>query len=704
MEKQAPLADQPRSERQVHFGAVYFRKTNPPRQDWERDYGVAAEDGHTMFRQWFPWGAIEIAPGVYDWEDYDIHLDLAAKNGIDTIIAEMITDVPEWLYHRYPHARREMMDGRRRTSEMHVSCVTGGHHAMCLDNPEVSEPAGRFLQELAQRYRNHPGLYGYDIWNECSNYHPDLNCYCPATQARFREWLKQKYGDLASLAKAWLRYSFTSWEEVELPRKVGPYPDVIDAIAFQNDNAFYWMKWRADILRGADPAHPVVAHGNAKSFCDIAPASGDDWRAGELVDIFGYTYWYANECHSLLAGDMIRSASGDKEFWRAEAIGDSDWEDRRAERSPETHKDEMADPLNIRLDCMLSLTAGARGFINPRWRPLLDGPLYGAYGWYGMDGRRTERSDMVASLATWANRPVNEALWKSRPVRGEAAVLLLEEAQAYCYARYGNTDYYSLSIQGAYEAFLHANVQCDMIKLEQIHDYSFVYVVYPVALKDSTVSTLLQWVNNGGTLVGEAGFGYFTEHAHALPEQPSRGLEALFGCREKRVSFGADRWNELAVQIPGGRLAGGLYRQAYELAGGEAAGWFDDGEIAIVDHRYGQGRARLIGTMLGYGYKRRPEPAASSWFAALLGLGGQQPGVRVDKPDIVARLSRLDDRYFLWVVNQGEDAKQVAVSIDDGIVTIGEATALRGSAAQRRSPNTLVVDVAGRDASIFSLN
>jgi len=37
---------------QVYFGAVYFRKTNPPRADWERDHGVAAEDGHTLFRHW----------------------------------------------------------------------------------------------------------------------------------------------------------------------------------------------------------------------------------------------------------------------------------------------------------------------------------------------------------------------------------------------------------------------------------------------------------------------------------------------------------------------------------------------------------------------------------------------------------------------------------------------------------------------------
>ena len=34
-----------RTDLQIPFGAVYFRKSNPPREDWERDYVTAAENG-----------------------------------------------------------------------------------------------------------------------------------------------------------------------------------------------------------------------------------------------------------------------------------------------------------------------------------------------------------------------------------------------------------------------------------------------------------------------------------------------------------------------------------------------------------------------------------------------------------------------------------------------------------------------------------
>ena len=47
------------------YGAVYFRKSIPPREDWERDYRTAAEDGLNLFRHWFLWSAIGVAPGVY---------------------------------------------------------------------------------------------------------------------------------------------------------------------------------------------------------------------------------------------------------------------------------------------------------------------------------------------------------------------------------------------------------------------------------------------------------------------------------------------------------------------------------------------------------------------------------------------------------------------------------------------------------------
>ena len=182
------------------YGAVYFRKSNPPRDDWQRDYGTAAEDGMNSFRHWFIWSAIEIAPGQYDWEDYDRQLELAAGNGMKTVIAEMITAAPEWAFRTYAHARFETRAGEKVASSMSVSCVTGGFPGLCLDNEDYRAAAERFLRELVGRYKDHPGMGGYDIWNECNYAHN--TCYCPATTDKFRAWLREKYGDLRTLGSA----------------------------------------------------------------------------------------------------------------------------------------------------------------------------------------------------------------------------------------------------------------------------------------------------------------------------------------------------------------------------------------------------------------------------------------------------------------------------------------------------------------------
>lgn len=60
----------------IAYGAVYFRKSGPPREDWERDYAQAARDGMNTFRHWFLWSAIEVAP----WAGREPHLRCAAPN------------------------------------------------------------------------------------------------------------------------------------------------------------------------------------------------------------------------------------------------------------------------------------------------------------------------------------------------------------------------------------------------------------------------------------------------------------------------------------------------------------------------------------------------------------------------------------------------------------------------------------------------
>src|SRR5258707_5206467 len=119
------------------YGAVYFRKSNPPEADWARDHATAARVGMNTFRHSFMWSAIEVAPGKYDWRDYDRMMDLAAANGIKVVIAELVTAAPEWMFRQHPEARYLASDGAVANSSVGGSSATGGFPGLCLDNPEV---------------------------------------------------------------------------------------------------------------------------------------------------------------------------------------------------------------------------------------------------------------------------------------------------------------------------------------------------------------------------------------------------------------------------------------------------------------------------------------------------------------------------------------------------------------------------------------
>jgi beta-galactosidase len=166
------------------FGAVYFRKSNPPERDWERDHKTAAQMGLNIFRHWFMWASIENSPGKYDWRDYDRMVELERQNAIKVVIAEIMVGAPEWMWDKYPHARQRNADGSENFPSVSPSSATSSA-PLCLDSDDVRERAEMFLSALVHRYKDNPAVLGYDVWNESWV----QECHCPATQAKFREWL-----------------------------------------------------------------------------------------------------------------------------------------------------------------------------------------------------------------------------------------------------------------------------------------------------------------------------------------------------------------------------------------------------------------------------------------------------------------------------------------------------------------------------------
>ncbi len=689
----------------VPYGAVYFRKSNPPRTDWERDYRTAAEDGMNIFRHWFLWSAIEIAPGEYDWADYDRQFELAEQYGIRTIIAEMITAVPEWLYHQRPEARYVHADGRQHESKMSGSCVTGGFHAMSLDDEVVREAAGRFLTDLVTRYREHPALGGYDVWNEC-NFVPDSG-YIEPTAQRFRDWLKLKYGDLRTLGIAWGRHSFTDWEQITPPRQLQAFADAMDWQEFQADNAFDHLRWRVELIKKLDDQHPVTAHGIAASLVSSARNGADDWRSAAEVDSYGFT-WVASrqgdaDWQHLHAVDLTRAASRGKDFWHAEAQGGPLWLQPQVPGRP-LDDGRVTEADDLRLWNLTTFCGGARGLLYPRWRPLLNGPLFGAFGAYGMDGSRTPRSEMAGHLARWANAPETAELWRSAPVRGEVGIIYVPEAQLLDLTLRGDATTYTKAVRGVYRGFFDNNVQADFVHLDHLDEYRLLYLPYPIMLTADHARRIADWVRAGGTLTSEGCPGYFGDHGWVGTSQPNHGLAEVFGAVEESVLFTPDLLTELELDVAGDRIRGGVFRQSYRPAGGTAVGWYDDGTVAAVDHAHGAGRTRLIGSFPGAGYLAEATEGSRSYFRRLLDWAGVAPRLETTNRRLTARLFDGAGGRFLWLLNHTRSEQSGRITLDDQLAPLAEVRVLWGDTEPEPvDERTLAVTVGARDGLVLAI-
>ena len=697
------------------YGAVYFRRTNPPPEDWERDYRTAEQDGHNIFRHWFLWGAIEQQPGVYDFSEYDPHFDLAEKHGIKVIIGEMLTSAPEWGFQRWPEARLEHRDGTRDHSIMNAAAVSGGFPGLSLNHPEVRAAAGRFLTAMAEHYRDHPAFGGWDLANEMKfpqtpNEDQSDYDFSPATQAKFRTWLRDKYGDLETLRRTWNRLGYTDWSQVEAPRHGGPYPDVLDWLEFRVVDFQEQVQWRANVIRAADPDHPVTAHDKAYAMYRRADNANDAFGAAPTMELYGFTWSPPSHGFDawkhMHAADVTRIAANGNDFWHAEATAGPKW------TSPQPRDNgKVATVADIRMQNMLTFSSGAQGLLNPRWRPLLNGPLWGAYGFYGLDGSRTDRSKLASRIAWWGRRMQEEGLWKADPVRGDIGIVVAPESQLYMYA-WGQAGFdantYRESVHGAYRAFFENNIQADWAPLDQIEHYDVLYLPNPIMLSDATVEALKAWVEQGGVLISEGAPGYIRDHGRAGETQPFRGLDKMFGVRDVYAEFGRNIHEGIQFNQGGSEYWVGFAHQEYESTGGAVQGRFANGNAAVVDNTYGAGRTRLVGAFPGYAYYHTLDEDLRAWFAAQLDWAGVERAARVTglSDNVVVRVHQGGDELFVWFVSYDRSASNaVAVELASRFGKFSSADVLwGGGVAHLTAGRNLSVDVPAQDAVVVRLS
>lgn len=696
----------------VPFGAVYFRQSSPPRADWARDYAEAEKDQMNCFRHWFQWAAIERAPGQYYWDDFDQQFDLAAEHGIKTIVGEILSTAPQWAFAKFPEAKMQRPDGTTLGPHYNVAAATGGWPGLSLDHDGVLEASEEFIRQLVLRYKDHPAMGGYDVWNELNHLADAGGCWCEPSAQKFREWLKNKYGDLKTLGEAWYRYSYTDWSEVLIPRTIGPYPDAIDFGLFRIDNAMRIFERRVKIIRELDPDHPITNHTipmriTEEVFPGTYPEGGSYpvFQATKLVDISGFSGGGNHEDRYHLRWphwmkmDITRSAAQGKPFWAAEMTVGNSW----GMKGVEIDEGRITTAQDVRLFTLQNLAGGVRGFFSPRWRPLLDGPVFGAFAFYDMDGSPTERSEAATEMIEWMAKAEHASLLAAKPVTSDVGILVIPESQIHTYCRESDVRSYTRSLRGVYQSLLFQNYQPDFVSPDDIpDDLKVLYLPFPMMLPATVADTLKQWVKNGGTLISEGCPGYFGDLGRAGTMQPNLGLDELFGAEESFVQFTPDLLEKLEVTLDDSTAVhGGLALQTYTPTTGEPFATDNDGRCIGVTNNYGNGKTWLLGTFPGY--RSVDSKRNDNYFRQALKWAGVEPTLRSSDRRLIARLqvNPEDGSRHLWIVNASREALSGQFTIHSTHGPIEGLQQLRHE-AKLVEPLTIETAIPAREVAIVS--
>jgi beta-galactosidase len=311
---------------------------------------------------------------------------------------------------------------------------------------------------------------------------------------------------------------------------------------------------------------------------------------------------------------------------------------------------------------------------------------------------------MASAMAKWANAAGQKSIFSARPARGDIGILVSAEAQAidYLFNHRHVPETYGHAMWGAYRGFFDNGIQADWVHFDDIDGYDTLYFPYPIMLTGEHAGRLAVWVEKGGTLISEGCVAYFGDHGHVGTVQPNFGLDAVFGARETEVEFMPDIGDRIRFTFDGKPVSGGGFLQAYELKGGTQRGRYDDGRLAVAEHRHGKGRTLLVGSHPSIGHFRESERKSGNdnrgYFADVFAWTGKAQHVRLTNPDLQARLHQGADGSVLWIINQTRSVQKATVAFGSqhgamrlGSVAWGDTSAVAGDQITIPARDVLVV-------------
>jgi len=642
----------------IWYGGDY----NPEQWDaetWAEDarmFKLAGIDVATI--NVFSWALIQPDEETYDFAALDATIDRLHKDGVYVCLATSTGAHPAWMAKKYPDVLRVDRQGRKRKF--------GGRHNSCPNSPTYRKYASRLAAKLAERYKDHPALLIWHVSNEYGGY-----CYCDNCAAAFRVWLKQRYGSLDAVNRAWNTrfwgHTFYEFDEIVPPSELSEewghnrtnFQGIsLDYRRFQSDSLLECYKIEYDELKKVTPNVPVTT--NLMGFYPEL----DYFAWAKHLDVVSWDNYPSIDTpvsFTAMTHDLMRGLKSGRPFMLMEQTpSQQNWQPYNALKRPGVMRlwsyQAVARGADTVMFFQLRRSIGACekyhgsviehvGHEHTRvFRECAElGRELGVLGDAILDARVESKAAIVYD---WENR------WAVELSSGPSIALnYVDEVHKY------------------YDALFHMNVQTDMISVEESLDkYDLVIAPVLYMVKPGFAAKVEAFVKRGGTFVTTFFSGIVNESDLVTCGGYPGELRKVLGIWAEEIdALLPGQTNKIvmngAVGALSGEYDGSILCDLIHLEGAEAIATYGEdfykGMPAVTVNKFGEGEAWYVATS--------PDKAFLQGFLKNL---CEKAGVRpvLDTPEgLEASVREKDGKRILFLLNHNKTAS--SADLADGVWT-----------------------------------
>lgn len=647
--------------KKILYGGDY----NPeqwPEEIWNEDmrlFKLAHIDEVTL--NVFSWAALQPNENTYDFSKLDKIMELARENDLKVCLATSTAAHPAWMARKYPDILRTEHNGIRRKF--------GSRHNSCPNSPTYRKYSVALAEKIAERYKDYDNIVAWHISNEYGGF-----CYCDNCEKAFRKWLKDKYGTIDELNRAWNMsfwgHTLYDFEDVVVPDMRSEefiWDGVIrtnfqgislDYCRFNSDSMLECFRLEYDAVKKYTPDIPVTT--NLMGAYKVL----DYQKWAKYMDFVSWDNYPAYDSvpeQASMAHDLMRGLKQGKPFALMEQTPSvSNWHIYCKLKRPGV----------MRLWSYQAMAHGADTLLFFQMRRSIGAceKYHGAV----IDHVGTENTRVFRELTVLGEELVKMGD-KTLGARTKSKVAIVFDWDNWWAAEYSAgpsklINYYSEVFQ-YYKALNDSNISVDLVSVtDDYTDYKLVIAPLLYMCKDGFDEKIRQFVKNGGSFLTTYFSGYVEDHDLVVTGgYPGRLKDVLGIWVEESDALPETESNSFVYK--GKNYSAGILCDLLHLQGAEGLSFYEndfyEGMPVLTRNQFGKGTAYYVATH-----------SEEAFYKKFLGDICEELGIEAvaKTPEGVEGAMRENEKgSFLFLLNHRDGPASVVLE-KDGTDLLSEKT------------------------------